>query len=145
MMATFGLAWLAGVLSTLSPCVLPLLPLVLGAAASQHRFGPLALAGGLAISFVVIGLFVATIGFGIGLDSDVFRNAAAVMMVLIGIVLVVPNFQARRRTGRGLDRAALRGLFDGRPAGPVRCRASAWRGLESLRGANAGRCLPARR
>ncbi len=95
MMATFGLAWLAGVLSTLSPCVLPLLPLVLGAAASQHRFGPLALAGGLAISFVVIGLFVATIGFGIGLDSDVFRNAAAVMMVLIGIVLVVPNFQAR--------------------------------------------------
>ncbi|MDF2115657.1 cytochrome c biogenesis CcdA family protein [Roseiarcaceae bacterium H3SJ34-1] len=94
-MATLGLAWLAGVLSTLSPCVLPLLPLVLGAASSQHRFGPLALAGGLAISFIAIGIFVATIGFAIGLDGDVFRHVAAVMMVLIGIVLVVPGFQTR--------------------------------------------------
>ncbi len=94
-MSTFGLAWLAGVLSTLSPCVLPLLPLVLGAAASEHRFGPLALAGGLSVSFVTIGMFVATIGFAIGLDSDVFRTAAAIMMALIGLVLVVPGFQAR--------------------------------------------------
>jgi cytochrome c-type biogenesis protein len=93
--STFGLAWLAGVLSTLSPCVLPLLPLVLGAAASEHRFGPLALAGGLSVSFVTIGMFVATIGFAIGLDSDVFRTAAAIMMALIGLVLVVPGFQAR--------------------------------------------------
>ncbi len=94
-MATYGLAFLAGILSTLSPCVLPLLPLVLGAASSRHRYGPLALAGGLAVSFVIIGLFVATIGFSIGLDSDVFRIAAAVMMMLIGAVLVVPGFQAR--------------------------------------------------
>lgn len=94
-MATYGLAFLAGILSTLSPCVLPLLPLVLGAASSRHRYGPLALAGGLAVSFVIIGLFVATIGFSIGLDSDVFRIAAAVMMMLIGVVLIVPGFQAR--------------------------------------------------
>ncbi len=67
-MTTLGLALIAGVLSTLSPCVLPLLPIVLGAAASQHRFGPVALATGLAISFVVIGLFVATLGFAIGFD-----------------------------------------------------------------------------
>ena len=55
-MATTALAFLAGVLSTLSPCVLPLLPIVLGSALSEHRAGPLALAGGLALSFVVIGL-----------------------------------------------------------------------------------------
>jgi cytochrome c-type biogenesis protein len=94
-LTTYGLAFLAGILSTLSPCVLPLLPLVLGAASARHRYGPLALAGGLAVSFVVIGLFVATIGFSIGLDSDVFRIAAAVLMMLIGLVLVVPGFQAR--------------------------------------------------
>jgi cytochrome c-type biogenesis protein len=57
-----GLAFLAGVLTVLSPCVLPLLPIVLGAATSQHRLGPLALATGLALSFTAIGLFVATIG-----------------------------------------------------------------------------------
>jgi cytochrome c biogenesis protein CcdA len=57
------LAFVAGVLSILSPCVLPILPIVLGAAASEHRFGPAALAGGLSVSFVVIALFAATIGY----------------------------------------------------------------------------------
>ncbi len=44
-----GLAFLAGVLSILSPCVLPLAPLVLGAPAGEHRRGPLALAAGVAL------------------------------------------------------------------------------------------------
>jgi cytochrome c biogenesis protein CcdA len=63
---SLGLAFMAGVLSILSPCVLPILPIVLGAAASEHKWGPTALAAGLAASFVVIGLFVATIGYSIG-------------------------------------------------------------------------------
>lgn len=95
------LAFLAGVLSTLSPCVLPLLPLVLGAAVSQHRFGPLALASGLALSFVTIGLFVATIGFSIGLDAGVFRAVAAVLLIAVGIVLIVPQFQNQLATAAG--------------------------------------------
>jgi cytochrome c-type biogenesis protein len=49
-MGSITLAFLAGVLSTLSPCVLPLLPIVLGAAVSAHRAGPVALAAGLALS-----------------------------------------------------------------------------------------------
>ena len=40
------LAFLAGVLSILSPCVLPILPIVLGAASSAERLGPIALAAG---------------------------------------------------------------------------------------------------
>jgi cytochrome c-type biogenesis protein len=94
-----GLA--AGVLSTLSPCVLPLLPLVVGTAVSQHRFGPAALAAGLALSFVTIGLFVATIGFSIGLDASVFRSVAAVLMLGAGAVLLVPQFQTRLSTAAG--------------------------------------------
>ncbi len=101
MVATLGLAFLAGLLSVLSPCVLPLLPLVLGAAASEHRLGPAALAGGLALSFVAIGLFVATIGFAIGLDAGVFRVAAAILLVLVGLVLMVPVAQTRRARRRG--------------------------------------------
>lgn len=95
MLLGFGFSFLAGVLSTLSPCVLPLIPVVLGAAVSQHRHGPVALAAGLAISFTVIGLFVATIGFSIGLDGGVFRGAAAVLMLVLGAILIVPAFQAR--------------------------------------------------
>ena len=93
MLATIGFALLAGIFSTLSPCVLPLVPLVLGAAVSEHRFGPAALAGGLALSFTSVGLFVATIGFAAGIDAWIFRAAAAILLAGIGIVLIVPRFQ----------------------------------------------------
>jgi cytochrome c biogenesis protein CcdA len=91
--ATLGLALLAGVLSVLSPCVLPLLPIVLGTAASEHRLGPAALAAGLAVSFTAIGLFVATVGFAIGLDTDVFRTVSAILLIAVGLVLLVPKLQ----------------------------------------------------
>jgi cytochrome c-type biogenesis protein len=94
-MAALGLAMLAGILSTLSPCVLPLLPIVLGAALTEHRFGPFALAAGVALSFVAIGLFVATIGFAIGLDQDLFRKVAAALLIAIGGVLMLPRLQAQ--------------------------------------------------
>ena len=94
-------AFLAGVLSTLSPCVLPLLPLVLGAAVSEHRLGPAALAAGLALSFVAIGLFVATIGFSLGLDAGVFRNIGALLLLAIGMVLLVPRLQAQLAAAGG--------------------------------------------
>ena len=90
---TLGLALFAGALSALSPCVLPLLPIVLGTAASKHWLGPVALAGGLAISFTAIGLFVATIGFAVGLDTDVFRTVTAVLLIGVGLVLLVPKLQ----------------------------------------------------
>ncbi len=96
-----GLAFLAGVLSVLSPCVLPLLPIVLGAAASEHRLGPASLASGVALSFVAIGLFVAVIGFGVGLDGDLFRLGAAFLMILFGIVLAWPSLQVRLATAGG--------------------------------------------
>lgn len=96
MTALFAL--LAGVLSTLSPCVLPLLPVVLGTAVSQHRMGPAALAAGLAISFVAIGLFVALVGFSIGLDLAVFRTIGGFVLVGIGAVLMVPRLQTRLAT-----------------------------------------------
>lgn len=94
-MTTLPLAFLAGLLSILSPCVLPLTPMVLGAAVAEHRFGPAALAAGLATSFTAIGLFVAGIGYSIGLDGDVFRTAGAMMLAGIGVVLMLPKLQAQ--------------------------------------------------
>jgi cytochrome c-type biogenesis protein len=99
--ATLGLAFLAGVLSILSPCVLPLLPIVLGTAQSEHRLGPAALAAGLAVSFTLIGLFVATIGFAIGLDTDVFRAISAILLIAVGVVLLVPRLQQQVAVAAG--------------------------------------------
>jgi cytochrome c-type biogenesis protein len=101
MLTTLTLAGLAGVLSTLSPCVLPILPIVLGAAAGEHRLGPMALAAGLAVSFVAIGMFVATVGFSVGLNGDVFRMAAAILLVAMGLLLAVPLFSMRLAAAGG--------------------------------------------
>jgi cytochrome c-type biogenesis protein len=88
-----GFGFLAGLLSILSPCVLPVLPLVFAPAGVVHRFGAVALAAGLVTSFVVIGLFVATIGFSIGLDGGVMRDTAALVLGLVGVVLLSGSLQ----------------------------------------------------
>lgn len=119
MIATLGLAFVAGLLSLLSPCTLPILPVVVAAAAGEGRLGPLALAAGVASSFVAIGLFVATVGFALGLDERVFRYGAAALMTAAGLVLVLPSVQARFAlaaapaaswAGDRLDRVSTEGL-----------------------------------
>jgi cytochrome c biogenesis protein CcdA len=94
-------AGVAGILSPLSPCVLPLLPVVLGAAASEHKMGPVVLATGLALSFAGIGFFVSTVGFALGLDGEIFRQVAAILMLAVGTILVVPQLQARVAVAAG--------------------------------------------
>ncbi len=123
MAATLGLAFLAGLATVLSPCVLPLVPLAMGAAATEHRFGPVALAAGLTLSFVAIGLFVATVGYSLGIDEDAFRPASALLLIGLGAALLLPAAQARfamvlRRAGdwaaerlEGADRAGFWGQF----------------------------------
>jgi cytochrome c-type biogenesis protein len=95
------LAFVAGILSILSPCVLPILPIILGTAASSHRQGPLALAAGLSLSFVAIGLILATAGHSIGLDADRLRYVAAGLIVVVGVVLLLPPLQARLAAAAG--------------------------------------------
>jgi cytochrome c-type biogenesis protein len=92
---TYGLSFLAGVLSILSPCVLPLVPIVVGTAIATHPLGALALAAGLTLSFTAIGLFVATVGFAIGLDAEWFRAVAAVLLIGFGVVMLSGWLQRR--------------------------------------------------
>ena len=95
LIGALALAFAAGVLSVLSPCVLPILPIVLGAALTDRKGGLVALAAGLSISFVTVGMFVATIGYSLGLDANVFRYVAASLMVAIGVVLMLPQLQTQ--------------------------------------------------
>lgn len=92
---TFALGYLAGALSTLSPCVLPLLPILIVSALAQHRFGPLALAAGLTLSFALVGVSIATLGASIGLDPGLLRKAAALLLIGFGLVLLMPALQMR--------------------------------------------------
>lgn len=95
MLATFGLAFLAGALTILSPCVLPLLPIVLATAGSKTKWGPVALGFGVVLSFVTVGLFVALVGFSIGLNGHFFKTFAAAILVLLGLILLMPSLQNR--------------------------------------------------
>jgi cytochrome c-type biogenesis protein len=90
---TYGLGIVAGGLSTLSPCVLPLVPVLLASAVNAHRWGALALGGGLALSFTLVGIFLATLGASLGLDPDTFRVAGAVILALFGLILLTPKLQ----------------------------------------------------
>ena len=62
-LGSYGFGFLAGLLSTLSPCVLPIIPILLGSATNAHPRAPLALAGGLALSYAVIGTTLAWAGY----------------------------------------------------------------------------------
>src|SRR5260370_25330209 len=88
---SLGAAFGAGVLTMLSRCVLPMLPIVLGAAHAEHRYGPAALASGAALSFTAVGLFIATIGFALGISDRAFTRAAGLLLVLFGFVLLTPR------------------------------------------------------
>ncbi len=90
-----GLSFAAGSLTTLSPCVFPLLPLVVGGALQGHRAAPLAMGVGMATSFALIGLLVGTLGDAIGLTGDGVRSAGGVLLLLFGLVMLVPALDVR--------------------------------------------------
>lgn len=91
---TLAVSYLAGALTTLSPCVLPLLPVLLLSAVEQHVLGPLALASGLTVSFVGASILIAPIGFTAGVPTAILRSAVSVALMAFGAVLVVPALQA---------------------------------------------------
>ena len=98
---SIAFGFLAGALSLLSPCVLPLLPLVLDAAIAASRRGVIALAAGLVLAFVGVGLFVAMIGFSIGIDSSVLRAVSAVLLGVFGLILISGTLHERFAVATG--------------------------------------------
>ena len=112
-MQTLFLAYLAGSLTTLNPCVLPMIPFVLATALREGKWGPLALMAGMSVTFTVLGTLVASVGPAIGLSTDAIRTAGAVIMLAIGAAMLIPQGQTAFAIGLGpvADRAS--GLLDG--------------------------------
>ncbi len=118
-------AYGAGLLTLINPCVLPILPIVLATAVQASRHGPLAVAAGMSVSFVALGLGVTVLGRSLGLTPEMISDAGAVLMILFGLVLLVPRFSERFATATAgvsaradsqidtLDRSGLQGQFVG--------------------------------
>jgi cytochrome c biogenesis protein CcdA len=116
---TYFFAYLAGTLTTLNPCVLPMIPFVLATALREGRFGPLALAAGLTLTFTAAGVLVTALGPALGISLEGIRAASAVIIILLGLAMLVPVGNRAFATAMGpvangantlLDKLALTGL-----------------------------------
>lgn len=90
-----ALSLAAGSLTTLSPCVFPLLPLVLGGAVQGNRYAPVAMGLGMTASFAAIGMFLGALGPALGIDADTVRMAGAAMLIAFALVMLVPALGER--------------------------------------------------
>lgn len=89
MLVNLLLSFVAGLLTTLSPCVLPILPIVVGSAFQGHKWGPLALVLGMSLSFAFLGFFLAS--FGSVLDAQTVRVVGSSLLLIFGLVLLLPQ------------------------------------------------------
>lgn len=85
----YGLSFLAGMISTLSPCVLPVLPLIVGSAIQKNRLGPLYLSIGMVLSFSTFGLV-----FAVGVEMisiHILKMFGASVMIAGSLFLMIPR------------------------------------------------------
>jgi cytochrome c biogenesis protein CcdA/thiol-disulfide isomerase/thioredoxin len=126
----YGIAFLAGLITALSPCVLPVLPILLAGGATGRR--PYAIVLGLVGSFSVFTVVGASLLDALGLPADFLRNLALVLLFVLAATLLVPGlagllerpllFLTRRRPrteGSGILLGASLGLVFVPCAGPV--------------------------
>lgn len=89
MLILVGVGFLAGIVTAVSPCVLPVLPILLAGGATGRR--PLRIVAGLVASFTVFTLFAAWLLDRLGLPGDFLRNLAIALLFLLALTLLVPR------------------------------------------------------
>lgn len=78
----------------MSPCVLPILPFLLGSALRKNEKAPLYMVIGLATSFVIVGFSISRFGTLLGLDSDQIRKGSAVLLVMTSFFFLSKTIQS---------------------------------------------------
>ncbi|MEH2360077.1 cytochrome c biogenesis CcdA family protein [Nostoc sp.] len=92
---SISLALLGGVLNVLSPCVLPILPVLLARSLRSHTYGPVALLGGLIAGFALAGsLLGVTASWFTGL-ANLLRNSAIALLLFLGLLAIFPTWSYR--------------------------------------------------
>jgi len=116
MVAVLAFALVAGILTILAPCTLPVVPLILGAAAADGRRRLAGLLIGFGLTFVSVTILLASALATLGLTTATLRPAAAVVLGAVGLSLALPRFGLwLDRTSAPLARLGTR--FAGRSAG----------------------------
>jgi len=115
---SLALAFVAGVITILSPCVLPLLPLILGAATQEGKARPWGVIVGFVGAFTAATLALSYLVRTLGVPPDLNRTLSAIVLAVLGLVLLVPRLQLGFERWAGgfasfAPRGALAGGFGG--------------------------------
>jgi cytochrome c biogenesis protein CcdA len=94
-MSELILSLAAGALSTLNPCVFPLLPLVAGGAMQVNRLAPVAMGVGMAVSFALLGVLVGLLGDALNFDAGMTRQVGGALLLAIGASMLLPAANER--------------------------------------------------
>lgn len=110
-----GLALLGGVLTVLSPCILPILPVLVGRSLQSHTYGPVALVAGLVGGFALAGsLLGVTAAWFTGL-ANILRNGAIALLLFLGLLAIFPSWSYRLfsyfRVGNWMKKPVRIGLW----------------------------------
>ena len=89
---SIGLAILGGLLTAFSPCILPILPIVVGRSLQTHRYGPLALVAGLISGFAIAGSLLGIASNWLTDLSNIIRNFAIFFLLALGLLSIFPKF-----------------------------------------------------
>lgn len=87
-----GLAILAGLLTVLSPCILPILPILLGRSLKTHRLGPLMLVAGLVSGFAVAGSLLGVTASWLTSLANNLRMIAIFLLLGLGVFSFFPTW-----------------------------------------------------
>lgn len=93
-LVTFPAAFLAGIVSILSPCVLPVIPAIM-AGSITNRSKPLYIITGLTLTFTLMGGIFTALGIATGLTGTLLRNLFILILLLFGLTLLVPHLKTR--------------------------------------------------
>src|SRR6266542_4133183 len=110
-MLLYAIAFLAGIVTAISPCVYPVLPIVFAGGASGGRRRPYAIIAGLVVTFILSLLFVGWLLDRLGLSQDFLRKVSIGFLLLFAATLLIPAL------ARAIERPLLR--FSRRPAGDL--------------------------
>ncbi len=91
------IAFCAGVLGIVSPCVWPLIPIIMASSADSWR-SKLAIAFGLAIAFALAGGVFSWLLIAARLDPVIYRDITALLLVFVGIVLISKKLSEKANT-----------------------------------------------
>lgn len=97
-MILLGFAFLAGIITVLAPCILPVLPLVLAGGAVRGKFRPIGIIIGLVVSFSVFTLTLSWLVTHTGLSTNTSRIIGVVILATLGIVMLVPGWLEKFET-----------------------------------------------